>query len=104
MAQKTDFTRRDIAVICACVTITILLTMGKGSADQVLMEMLKHLWAYAVYSLATVLIIVGLTKKMFKYQPNRVQIARWAAMLAAFAAVSQFLQELFMALTGTKIP
>lgn len=92
-----------MVLICACLTITILFTMGKGPADQVIMEMLKRLWAYALYSLATVLIIVGLTKKMFKYQPNRVQIARWAAMLAAFAAVSQFFHELFLALTGTRL-
>ncbi len=93
MAESAKFTKRDLLFIGTNVLITILFTLRQGPMETVIWDMAKRLWAYGIYSLATVLIIVGLTKKMFKYDPNRVRIARWAAMLAAFAAVSQFIHE-----------
>lgn len=93
MAESTKFTKKDLLFIGTNVLLTILFTLRQGPLETVIWDMAKRLWAYGIYSLATVLIIIGLTKKMFKYDLNRVKIARWAAMLAAFAAVSQFIHE-----------
>ncbi len=71
---------------------------------EVAKEMLRHLWAYTIYSIATVLIIIGLTKKIFKYKPTWKQIIKWAIFLAAFCAVTQFAHEGFLALTGQMKP
>lgn len=92
-AQETRFKRKDVLLIGTNILLTILFTLRKGPMETVIWDMAKRLWAYGIYSLATVLIIIGLTKKMFKYEPTKVQIVRWAAMFAAFAAISQFLHE-----------
>lgn len=104
MKNETQWTRQDIGQVLAAVLITILFTLRMGSPMEVIKEMLRHLWAYAIYSTATVLIIIGLTKKIFKYKPTWKQIIKWAIFLAAFCAVTQFVHEGFLALTGQMKP
>jgi hypothetical protein len=96
--SQNKWTRQDIQHILLAVFITLFFTVRKGPIDEVIIIMAKHLWAYAIYSIATVLIIVGLTKKMFKYEVTFRQMVRWAAYFAAFCAVSQFFHEAFQAL------
>jgi FtsH-binding integral membrane protein len=100
ITEKNKWESKDFVLVILCLLITIIFSLRHGSPDYILKELLKQLWAYSIYSIATVLIIIGLTKKMFKYNPTMKQIIRWAFMLGAFCAVSQFFHELFKYFTG----
>ena len=104
METGSQWTRKDITEISIAILIIIMFTIRSGPLRETAIEMLHHLWAYAIYSIATVLIIIGLTKKMFKYRPTWRQIAKWAVFLAAFCAVTQFMHETFLMLTGQLKP
>jgi hypothetical protein len=95
--SQNKWTRQDIQHILLAVFITLFFTVRKGPVNEVIIIMAKHLWAYSIYSIATVLIIVGLTKKVFKYEASFPQMVRWAAYFAAFCAVTQFFHEAFQA-------
>jgi hypothetical protein len=100
MKNNTNWNKQDILQVISAIFITIFFSMRKAPFPDVLIDLAKHLWAYAVYSIATVLIIIGLTKKLFKYYPTMAQIIKWSAYLAALCAISQFLHEGYKALTG----
>jgi len=95
LTKNNKWEPKDFVVIILCLLITIIFSIRQGTFDYILKELLKQLWAYSIYSIATVLIIIGMTKKIFKYNPTVKQIIKWAFMLGAFCAVSQFLQEIF---------
>lgn len=104
MKTGPQWTRKDITEISIAILIIIISTLRSGPIKEAAIEMLHHLWAYAIYSIATVLIIIGLTKKMFKYSPTWRQIVKWAIFLAAFCAVTQFMHETFLMLTSQERP
>jgi hypothetical protein len=100
METGPHWTRKDITEISIAILVIIMFTLRSGPLKETAIEILRHLWAYAIYSIATVLIIIGLTKKMFKYRPTWRQIVKWAIFLAAFCAATQFMHETFLMLTG----
>ncbi|MGB9712785.1 MAG: hypothetical protein ACP5J5_05060 [Dissulfurimicrobium sp.] len=104
MKTGSQWTRKDIGEISIALLIIVISTLRSGPPKEAAVDMLRHLWAYAIYSIATVLIIIGLTKKMFKYKPTWRQMVKWAVFLAAFCAVTQFMHETFLMLTGQGMP
>ena len=100
MEDKTKWPKKDIIQIISAIIITILFSLREYPFPKILFELLRHLWAFILYSLGTVLIMVGLAKKIFKYNPTKIQIIKWAAYLAALCAISEFLHEGFKVLTG----
>jgi hypothetical protein len=112
MFGKQQWTRRDFAEVGILFLVIVFflfrvvvfpLRQEPVEAKEVAVQMIRHLWAYTIYSIATVLIIIGLTKKMFKYNPTRKQVIKWAFVLAAVCAVSEFLNmtfEAFKAVSG----
>lgn len=104
MLSKQQWTRRDFAQVAILFLVVVFflfrvavfpLRQEPWEAREVAIQMIRHLWAYMIYSVATVLIIIGLTKKMFKYTPTRKQVIKWAFVLAALCAVSEFLNMVF---------
>ncbi len=53
-----------------------------------------------MYGIFIVMLFIGLTKKPLKYNPTKKQIIKWIIFMAAFFAVSQFIHEGFLMLTG----
>lgn len=98
--NKEAFSKADYRSIFISIVLVLIFSLRKGSPQEVFVLLLKQLWAYSIYSIATVLIIIGLTKKMFKYEPTKPQIVKWAFCFAAFCAISQFLHELYLFVTG----
>lgn len=98
--NKKTFSNADYRSIIISIVIVLIFSLRKGSPQEVVVLLLKQLWAYSIYSIATILIIIGLTKKMFKYEPTKPQIVKWAFNFAAFCAVSQFLHEMYLFFTG----
>ena len=58
-------------------------------------EIVRQLLVCFLYGFGIVYLFIGLTKKMFKYNPTRVHIIKWATSLAALVAMSQFVQEVY---------
>ncbi len=98
--NPTGFSKSDYRSIFVAILLVLVFSMRKGTPEEVVVLLLKQLWAYFIYSIATVLIVIGLTKKMFKYKPTKPQIVKWAFYFAAFCAISQFLHELYLFFTG----
>jgi glucan phosphoethanolaminetransferase (alkaline phosphatase superfamily) len=71
--------------------VTIFFSSKAGSIS----EILKQLIVSFLYGFGIVYLFIGLTKKMFKYNPNRISIIKWAVSLAALVAVTQFVQEVY---------
>jgi hypothetical protein len=104
MLSKQQWTRRDLAQVAILFLVVVFflfrvvvfpVRQGPLEVREVAVQMIRHLWAYTIYSIATVFIIIGLTKKMFKYSPTRKQVIKWAFVLAAVCAVSEFLNMVF---------
>lgn len=60
-----------------------------------MIEVLRQLLVCFLYGFGIVYLFIGLTKKMFKYNPTRISIIKWAASLAALVAISQFMQGVY---------
>lgn len=60
-----------------------------------MIEVLRQLLVCFLYGFGIVYLFIGLTKKMFKYNPTRISIIKWAASLAALVAASQFIQGVY---------
>jgi len=84
-------------------TVSIFQIRGRLEIDAVV-QMVRLLLTCGLYGTGTVYLFIGLTKKMLKYDPSRIQIIKWSAGMAAFFAVSQFLHEVFLAFTGQHRP
>jgi hypothetical protein len=72
-----------------------LATLFFSSKAGSVIEIVRQLLVCFIYGFGIVYLFVGLTKKMFKYNPTRVQIIKWAASLAALVAVCQFVQDVY---------
>jgi glucan phosphoethanolaminetransferase (alkaline phosphatase superfamily) len=73
----------------------VLVTLFFSGKAGSMAEILKQLLVSFLYGFGIVYLFIGLTKKMFKYNPNLVQIIKWATSLAALVAVCQFAQEVY---------
>jgi hypothetical protein len=73
------------------VLATLFFSGKAGSAPEILRQLLVSF----LYGFGIVYLFIGLTKKMFKYNPTRLQIIKWATGLAALVAVCQFLQDVY---------
>jgi len=89
--QKNLWTKHDIVHVVVMVLMTLFFSRQAGS----MIEILKQLLVCFLYGFGIVYLSIGLTKKMFKYNPTRVQIIKWATSLAALVAVSQFAQDVY---------
>ena len=58
-------------------------------------DFFQQLLVCFLYGFGIVYLFIGLTKKMFKYNPTRVHIIKWATSLAALVAASQFVQGVY---------
>ena len=58
-------------------------------------DFFRQLLVCFLYGFGIVYLFIGLTKKMFKYNPTRVHIIKWATSFAALVAVSQLLQGVY---------
>lgn len=58
-------------------------------------DFFRQLLVSFLYGFGIVYLFIGLTKKIFKYNPTRVHIIKWATSLAALVAASQFVQEVY---------
>ncbi|NDY43430.1 hypothetical protein G3N55_11330 [Dissulfurirhabdus thermomarina] len=94
------WTRRDIRQLAATVGLTLLFVARGGEPAGAVRQTLWNLFLCLFYGVGTMFLLVGLTRKMFKYEVTPPRMAKWAAWLAAFFAVSQFLHEGFLHLTG----
>ncbi len=94
------FTREDIKFILTMLGVTFLFSVRGGEMPGALAATFQQVFLSVFYGFGTVFLFIGLTKKMFKYDPTRVQIVRWAMGLALFFAVSQFMHEGFLMYTG----
>ena len=101
---KDNFTREDIKFLVAMAVVTIGFSIRTGEFLGALLASLKQLFIGVFYGFGVVFIFIGLTKKMFKYNPTKVQIIKWAFLLAAIFAVSQFFHEAFLMMTGQMPP
>ena len=98
------FTKDDINFILTMLALTFLFSVRGGEMPGAVLATLQQVFVSVFYGLGTVFLIIGVTKKMFKYDPTRVQIVRWAMGLALFFAVSQFMHEGFLLYTGQMPP
>jgi hypothetical protein len=73
----------------------VLTTLFFSSKAGSMIEILRQLLVCFLYGFGIVYLFIGITKKMFKYNPTRVQIIKWAASLAALVAVCQFAQDVY---------
>ncbi len=94
------FTRDDINFILSMLGLTFLFSVRGGELPGAFSATLYQVFVSVFYGFGTIFLIIGVTKKMFKYDPTRVQIVRWAMGLALFFAVSQFMHEGFLMYTG----
>ncbi len=102
--KKKKFTREDLNYILTMLGMTFLFSVRGGEMPGAVLATFQQVFISVFYGIGTVFLIIGVTKKMFKYDPNRVQIVRWAMGLALFFAVSQFLHEGFLMYTGQMPP
>jgi len=58
-------------------------------------EIFQQLLVSFLYGFGIVYLFIGLTKKMFKYNPTRIHIIKWATSFAALVAVCQFMQGVY---------
>jgi len=100
MAKDQSWTKKDCIQIATMVIITVVLSIRKGPFFDAFLLTLRHLATYFIYGLAMVYIIVGLTKKIWKYNPTRIQIIKWAIGLSVFFAINQMIHEAFLTITG----
>ncbi|HID98621.1 MAG TPA: hypothetical protein EYP57_10635 [Thermodesulfobacteriaceae bacterium] len=100
MPEKDTWTKKDILQVAGLIMVSIVFSVRKGPPLESAVQTLRMIAISVFYGIGTVLIIVGMTKKMFKYNPSRKQIIKWGTGLAAFFAVSQFLHELFLYFSG----
>ncbi len=98
------FTREDIQFILTMLGVTFLFSVRGGEIPGAILATFQQVFLSVFYGFGTVFLGIGLTKKMFKYDPTRVQIVRWAMGLALFFAVSQFMHEGFLLFTGQMPP
>jgi uncharacterized membrane protein YtjA (UPF0391 family) len=89
--QKGQWTKHDILHVIVMVLATLFFSGKAGTTAEILRQLLVSF----LYGFGIVYLFIGLTKKMFKYNPTRLQIIKWATSLAALVAVSQFLQEVY---------
>jgi len=94
------FTKDDINFILTMLALTFLFSVRGGEFPGAILATFQQVFVSVFYGFGTVFLIIGVTKKMFKYDPTRVQIVRWAMGLALFFAVSQFMHEGFLLYTG----
>ena len=94
------WTQKDTLEAVALVVLTVILSIRKGPFWESFFLSLRHILLYFMYGVAMVLIFVGVAKKTVKKQPGRVAMIKWAIGLGAFFAVSQFIHEGFLMLTG----
>ncbi len=92
--------KKDILQVITYIIITLVCTIRKGPILKAALTTLRYLLAYYVYGIVIVMLFVGLTKKPLKYNPTKKQIIKWIIFMAAFFAVSQFIHEGFLMLTG----
>ncbi len=97
---KASFNWEDIKFLIAMSVVTIGFSLRTGQMPGALWATLKQIFVSIFYGFGTVFLFIGLTKKMFKYNPTRVNIVKWAFALAAIFAVSQFFHEGYLMLTG----
>lgn len=97
---RKNFIKEDFQFIAVMLLLITMFSLRQGPFFDALLLTLKQVFLSLFYGLGTVYLVIGLTKKMFKYDPTRVQIVRWAAGLAAFFAISQFIHEGFLLYTG----
>ncbi len=102
--QIEKWTGKDFFHLILFTLITLLFSIRGGQMPEAAWLTLRHIAAYVLYGLIMVLLFLGLTKKMFKLNPSRKKIIKWAFALAAIFSVNQFMHELFLALTGQKGP
>ncbi len=100
--DREHWTKDDYMHVFLMILITLMFSIRTGPLFDAIFATLRHVIAYFVYGLVMVLIFVGLTKKMFKLNPTRKKMLKWAFGLAAFFAVNQFFHEAFLVLTGQK--
>ncbi len=98
--DKGNTKKEDVRFIAAMLFLTVLFSVRKGEVLDMILDTLRAVFVCIFYGVGTVFLIIGITKKAFKYNPTRIQIIKWAAALAAFFAVSQFVHEGFLMLTG----
>jgi len=91
ISQKSRWTKHDILHVIVMVLATLFFSAKAGSMAEILRQLLVSF----LYGFGIVYLFIGLTKKMFKYNSNSVQIIKWAASLAALVAVCQFMQEVY---------
>lgn len=94
------FTKDDRSFVLAMLGLAFLFSVRGGEMPGAVVATLRQVFMAVFYGFGTVFLIIGVTKKMFKYNPDRVQIVRWAVGLAVFFAVSQFIHEGFLLYTG----
>ncbi len=104
MEESNKWTGKDIFHVVIMSVITVVFAIRKGPILEAGLMTLRYLLAYFIYGLVTVLVFVGLTKKIFKVNPTRKKMIKWAFALAAFFSVNQAIHETFLALTGQTGP
>jgi len=101
---KPRFTWEDIKFIIVMTIVTIGFSLRGGEMPGALWATLRQIFVSVFYGFGTVFLFIGLTKKMFKYNPTRVHIVKWAFALAAIFSVSQFFHEGYLMFTGQLPP
>jgi hypothetical protein len=91
ISQKSQWTRHDIVHVIVMVLATLFFSSKAGTIT----EILRQLLACFLFGFGIVYLFIGLTKKMFKYNPTRISIIKWALSLAALVAISQFIQGVY---------
>ena len=95
-----EWTKKELLHIVISVVLTFLFAIRGGEMPSALIMTLRYILAYYLYGIVMVLIFVGLTKKMFKYDADKKRMILWVFYLAAFFSVSQFMHEGFLMITG----
>jgi len=98
--EKPRFTWEDIKFLIAMTVVTIGFSLRGGEMPGAIWATLRQIFVSIFYGFGTVFLFIGLTKKTFKYNPTKVHIVKWAFALAAIFAVSEFLHEGYLMLTG----
>ena len=104
MKGEDRWTGRDVTHLAAMTLVCVLFSVREGPFLEAGLMTLRYLLAYLIYGLVTVLIFIGLGKKLFKLKPTRKKIIKWSFGMAAFFAVNQAIHEAFLALTGQAGP
>ena len=97
-----EWTKKDYLHIGISIFLTLVFSIRGGEVQGAVVMTIRYLFAYYLYGVVMVLIFVGLTKKMFKYEADKKKMILWVFYLAAFFAVSQFMHEGFLAITGQR--